>query len=43
MEIGQTRLISIFAAVAFFVMFMIRGQDLPFSAIECIGSAITAG
>lgn len=43
MERGQTKLISIFAAVAFFIMFSIRGQDLPFSAIECIGSSITAG
>lgn len=43
MERGQIKLVSIFAAVAFFVMFSIRGQDLPFSVIECIGSSITAG
>ena len=43
MERGQIKLVSIFAAVAFFIMFSIRGQDLPFSAIECVGSSITAG
>ena len=43
MERGQIKLVSIFAAVAFFIMFSIRGQDLPFSAIECIGSSMTAG
>lgn len=43
MERGQIKLVSIFAAVAFFIMFSIRGQDLPFSVIECIGSSITAG
>lgn len=43
MEVGQTRLISIIDAVAFFAMLTIRGQDMLFSAIEYIGSSITAG